>query len=356
MIILMIADTQYYNIKSGNLNLSMDTICNSFDLQISDRWAGEVLPPIQPFDKCQIFINDQKIIDGYIGQFKPRITGNENTITVSGRDSSGDLVDCCVIHKTNEWLGLTLDRIVTEICKPFGIKVSVNTDVGAPIAQFRLEQSMTAFEAITKLCSLRGVLAISDGNDGVLITRASDNFAPDILQEGINIDLANAVYDASTRFSQYIVKGQAQSDDESAFGGGAAFSGVGKVTDANVPRYRPTILVESAPVNNGTCQTVAKWMLAQHVGKSQTFTVTVKGYFKLDGNVWKINELVHLSSKHMQVEDDLLISQVQFQLTDKGEFTQLTLVPKGAYVVIPDLELEKPKGGGTENAFPPGGA
>jgi prophage tail gpP-like protein len=342
MISVVIDGLQFFHTTRSAVTVSMDTVANVLSMEISDRWAqGNLQRQIKPYDPCQVFIGANKIIDGYIDKVTPRITPTENTITLSARDKTGDLVDCAAVHSVGQWNGLTLDKIIKDICQPFGINVTVATDVGAPIPYFRLDQSMTAFEAINKLCSLRSILPLADDKGGIILTLASDDVINYQLIQGFNIIEGTATYDGSERFSEYIIKGQALTSE--GLTGEISFSGVGKVTDLNVPRYRPTVIVESAPVNNGTCQQIAKWELAKRRGKSQNFKIKIKGLLQDDGSLWPINKQVFLSSNYLGVNANMLIAAIDYSSDNSGDFTTFTLTPKEAYTIIPDLTLEKPK-------------
>jgi prophage tail gpP-like protein len=344
MIIVLIGGLQFFHDKSCRIFRSMDTVCGTFELNISDRWAAaNLMRQILPNDPCQIYIDSNKVIDGYIDSVKPQLLETGNLINISGRDKTGDLVDCAVVHKTGEWNGLKLDRIIKEICAPFKIEVTVDKeiDVGDAIPFFRIEQGMTAFEAIEKLCSLRGFMAVANSSGGIVITRASDDVIGYQFVEGVNIIEASANYDASQRFSTYTVTSQAQTM-EGLFGA-VAFSSSATVTDNNITRYRPTVIVEGSPINTKTCQQMAKWQLAKHIGKSRSFQVRKQGLLQDDGSLWPINKNVHLRSSYLGIDEQFLITSVENKVDDQGESTMLTLVPKDAYLIIPELKLEKQK-------------
>lgn len=329
--------------KTAKLTRSMDSICRVIDLTVSDRWAiNKMDSQIKPNDTFQGFIGDIKVLDGYIDRISPSFNKDGESITIQARDKSADLIDCSAEHRTGEWIGLKIDRIAKDICAKFNVKLTVNADIGAALPFFRIEQGMKAFEAIQKICSLRGVMPISDDNGGIILTQASNEKIKSQLIEGTNIKEGSAVYDATERYSKYTVKAQAD-DTQNIFESGG-FDISGTVTDDNITRYRPIVIVEGAPINAGTCQTVAKWQLAKARGKSRTYTIKIKDLLQESGELWPINKLVHLKSPRLIVDEDLLISNVISTVDDSGQFTELTLVPKASYVVIPELKLEADAG------------
>ncbi len=40
-----------------------------------------------------------------------------------GRDKTGDLVDCSVVHSSGKWKGVRLEQVAADVCRPFGITV-----------------------------------------------------------------------------------------------------------------------------------------------------------------------------------------------------------------------------------------
>lgn len=351
MITITINGIKFGGWKTAKITRSMDSICRVIDLTVTDRWAvNKMMAQIKPNDTFQGFIGDIKVLDGYIDRFSPSFNINGESITLQARDKSADLIDCSAEHRTGEWIGLKIDRIARDICNKFGIKLTVDShvDIGAGLPFFRIEQGMKAFEAIQKICSLRGVMPISDDAGGIILTQASTTKIQSQLVEGINIKEATATYDATERYSKYTVKAQAD-DTQNIFENGG-FDISGTVTDENIKRYRPIVIVEGAPIDAGTCQTVAKWELAKARGKSRNYSITVKDLLQESGELWPINKLVHLKSERLAVDEDLLISNVVSNVDSTGQFTELTLVPREAYVVIPQLKLES-----DANASPFGG-
>lgn len=339
MITIKINGVQFGGWKTAKLTRSMDAICRVVDLTVSDRWtASQVAIQIKPNDRFEGFIKENKVLDGFIDKVSPSFNSTGHSITIQARDRSADLVDCSAEHATGEWINLKIDRIAKDICNKFSINLTVNADVGAPLPFFRIEQGTKAFEALQKICSLRGVMPISDDNGGIVLTRAATEKIKSQLIEGINIEEGSASYDVTERYSKYVVKAQAD-DTENIFESGG-FDISGTVTDDNVKRYRPIVIVEGAPIDSGVCQTVAKWELAKARGKSRNYTIKLKNLVQDSGELWPINKLIHLKSQRLIVNDDLLISNVVNTSDETGDFTELTLVPKEAYVVIPELKLE----------------
>lgn len=347
-IVLKIDGKSYVGWKSIDATISMENLSGQFSVEISDNIANgnkpvRALPTIRPGLECEVYINDQVIITGYIDKVMPVISAENHTIVVQGRDKTGDLVDCSMTESTNQYLGLKIDQITKRICSPFGIPVKLGdgADAGAIFDNFLIEQGSTCFEAIQKLCYMRQLLAISDGRGGLLLTKSGTEKITTGLFQGVNIKQGEASYDFSERFSYYICKGQKQGDDNSTPETVANNSGA--YTDEVVPRYRPLLVIAEGQADISTCTKRAKWEGAIRRGKSRRFTITVNGWSLGAESIWEINKLVQLKSELLGVDDTLLISQVNFKLDNNGEITVLTLTSPESFTIDGRAATDKVK-------------
>ena len=136
---------------SVQVTRQMDAIAGTFSLALADKWIGGAQAlPIAAGMACQILIGGEQVIDGYIDQVRPSFSATAHGISVTGRDRSADLVDCAAIHSPGQWLNCTVLQLAQALASPFGVNVTAEGDVGAPIASFKLEEGETAFEALDR--------------------------------------------------------------------------------------------------------------------------------------------------------------------------------------------------------------
>lgn len=107
-------------------------------------------------------------------------------VTVTGRDKTGDLLDCSA--KVGEHLGQRLEAIVAALAKPYGIGVSVITDTGAVFERFAPNVGDSVGECIERLCRQRGVLAWANGLGNVVIGRGTVGRPVATLRRGDNVE------------------------------------------------------------------------------------------------------------------------------------------------------------------------
>ena len=332
-ITLLINNRLYGGWISASVDLSLDNLAGTFNLVITNKWAGQQNPVvIQQGDACTLYIDNEIIITGYVDIVNIGFNANNMTIQLIGRDKTCDLIDCSAINGTGQYTNLKLEQIVTRLCEPFGIKVTADVDTGNPFETFNVEQGGAVYETIAKAINARQCIAISDGQGGVLITRAGNSLSPSGLIEGSNIKIGQASYDGTERFNQYLVKGQQQGSDTldvESIAGNLAIA-----TDSGVVRYRPLVIVADGQASKQDCVSRANWELNRRIGRSRRFDITVVGWQQENGDIWRLNQLVFVRSETLGVYDQLLICGINFSMDENGQITVLTVTSQDAYLTL----------------------
>lgn len=337
---LLINSTQYSGWKTVSIDTSIETLSGTFNLNLTSRTGQNIPVNIKPMDECSVAIDGNVLITGYVDIVNLAIDATTHTIQIVGRDKTSDLIDCSVINGTGQYKNLKLEQIVTRICEPFGISVTTDVTTGDPFVTFNIEQGSTAIEAIQKLCNARQCLAMSDGQGGVLITRAGNAQTGTPLIEGINIKSGTANYDYSQRFSQYVVKGQVQGLD--TLDVNSISGNMASAIDPGVIRYRPFVVVADGQANRSDCQKRAAWEYSTRKGRSRRFSISTNGWLEAlnQKELWRINRIVFVQSNALAVYDKLLIVGINYSLDESGETTTLSLTSADAYLTAPSLSVD----------------
>lgn len=353
-VILRINGRDFGGWKGVSVSRSIDQIAGGFNLRVTElnpddraRWL------IKRGDACKVLINGSTVITGHVDSAPISYTSDSHDLSVSGRDVTADLVDCSIEGPPTEWHNTGLARIAADICKPFGITISAETDLGAAFAKAKINEGDTAFQFIEGLCRKRAVLPVSYG-DGVLrFVRTGANRAADRLELGVNILKGSRSGDNRDRFSRYAVKGQGKGSDKlttADFVGPSAAA-----TDPGIKRYRPLVLIASGPIDAGYCQKRANWEATTRAGKSMRMEYTVVGWLQSNGQPWPLNSLVTVRDKFLGAEGKtMLISAIENTLDESGRLTRLTCVPPGAYELMVEPEVGKGDKGDWLNGVPEG--
>jgi prophage tail gpP-like protein len=334
---------RYGGWKSVRVTRSIESLAGSFDLDVSDRWDGQTDPwPIAEWDACRVELAGQTVIDGYITKRRLSASASARTLGYSGKDRAAALVKCSLLVAAgasvtgHKWTYRNLDvaQFAAEIAKPHGIKVSVQ-----PGLELKKDPSLvahpgeTAFEAIRRAAGSAGVLAVSDGAGGIVITRAGSTRAA-ALVEGFNIKAASIDFDTEDRFHRYLISSQPPGTDE-AFGESCQVQA--ESTDDDVPLASHVLLIRpDKGYSTADARRRADWEARIRAARSETVTITVQGWRQPNGTLWPLNALTHVSApRAIGVDGEMLISQVEYSIGAEGTETQLHLVRPDAFTPEP---------------------
>lgn len=322
---------------------SLNAIAGKFELATTDRWSQQSRPwVIQPGDTCELKIANQVLITGYVDSVETGIDASQRTIAISGRDKTGDFVDCSAFHTPGEYRNKTLKQIAEILAGPFGISVKIEGSLGAPFPKFVIDPGETAFQALERAARLRGLLLFNNGQGSVVIGKTAASKATTGLQQGENILEARSSFTMNERFSEYVVLGQLTMPDTELLPEQKVHI-QGKATDKGISRYRPLVIRAEGPCTNAQAKVRAQWEATVRAARAAKFEVTTVGWKKADGSLWTINELVELKSEWLGVDMTLLCSEIRYQYGDRGEITSLTLERPDAYEPVDGLEKKKGK-------------
>lgn len=324
----------------------IETAAGAFTLELTERWPGEPQRrAIATGAVCTLAVGETVVITGHVDDVSYGFDGASHRVTVRGRDRAGDLVDCSVVDDPKSWRDRTVAQIAADLARPFGVSVTaaLATD---PLREFTVQEGETAWEAIERACRLRGLLAISDGRGGLLLTRAGEERADAVLEQGRTLLSASADHSLRDRHSLYLVKGQQPGGDW--LDGDEAAGPAGSADDPDVPRYRPLLILAEDQGDRATLRDRARWEAAIRAGRGQRARVTVQGWRQggAVGPLWQPNSLVRLVSDWLAIDRELLIAAVTFRLADRsGTVTDLDLARPEAFLPEP-LAASGGAGGG----------
>lgn len=347
---LLINDVRYGGWKDIDIQRGIEQISGAFRLEVTERWPEQAEPrPIKPGDQCQVLIDGVTVITGYVDECSPgrEAAGDRgNTwFAVSGRDKTGDLVDCSAIYQTGQWKGQSLARIARDICAPFGIEVVVDAlaaeKTNKVIPSHKIEEGETAFDCIERASRWVGVLLIADGLGNLVITLPGSVPAQTALISGENIKREEGRFSWAERFSQYIVKGQTR--EKANVKATAA--------DAVVSRYRPLIVMAEDQPHGPSGQARADWEMTTRAGRANRATVTVQSWRQGgdSGELWTPGLRVLVQSDYLRVDAQMMIVSVSYVLSEsEGCVARLEICdPRGydklAGLNVPELEANKGK-------------
>ncbi|WP_228723039.1 phage baseplate assembly protein [Limnobaculum xujianqingii] len=315
---------------------SIEELSGQFSLGLT-RTRTDKDVPLKEGQPCRVEINGQVVISGYIDTMDRTIDAETRTIVAEGRDKTGDLVDCAARYKSGQWRNASLETIARDLCQPFGVSVvwSVTTQTAAkPFRVWKVEPGETVFENLAKAARHRGVMVNSNAAGDLIFTTAGTERL-EVLRFGENIKYINMRSSWSERFSDYIVLGSSTAgglwgDEQTAH----QSTGVRvDMTDTEITRYRPTVIVADSNQNSDESRSRADWERRRAMAHGQPVVVEVVDWFTRDKALWMPNRLVVLDvPDEGYTERELLIVQMELSLTnDGGTTTKLTLMPAAGF-------------------------
>lgn len=337
-IILILGDAAYLGWTELSVERGIDSLCGAFSLTLTAR-EGTGLPafPIAAGAPCQVMLNGQPLITGYVDRRNRRLDKDAIGLTVSGRDKACDLVDCSAMNSPGSWTGASLETIARALAAPFGIELTFASSTGKPLSKFAIQPGETAFAAIERLCRYRALIAFSDGNGGVTIGNPDSGRRSGAVIEGDNLLSFEEDNDFSQRFSQYTVKGQASGSDTA---NGAAVSGLkGEASDPLVSRNRPQLIIGEEQSTAASLTIRAQWEAQTRAARAQRYTATVPGWQAGGGDIWQPGARAQVSVPSHGLAGDLLIERAVLRRSaEDGTTSELTLVPPEAWAQLAEAE------------------
>lgn len=342
MIELRVGGKRYGGFKSATISRSIEALSGAFALEVSERWAEQHEPwPIGDGDECKIVINGETLVTGFLDTREPHFDTSDAGVLLRGRDRAADIVDCSAMLDRWEFKNISALSLVQKLCEPYGVAVSLQAGLSlANVSlwkKFSIDPGDTVGSAIENVCRVAGILAVSDGSGGIVLTRAGTARVKTALVQGENMKAGRATFSKVDRFHDYAVLGSHKGTAH--INGHAAASIKGIATDEDVRAARTLIIRPEGNVTAAQATQRAQWEASVRVGRSISASVTVAGWTREGGKLWPINELVAVWSPRLNLNGDLLIVGADFSLThDGGKVTTLTLKPAGAFTPQPVIK------------------
>lgn len=328
-------DGEYYGgWKTVRVTRSIEQLAGTFDLEVSERWPGQpAATPIRPGRKCQLFLDGEPVITGYVDTVVPDFDAESHTIRVAGRDQTADLVDCSAVHKSGQWHNVKIDQLARDLIKPYGLKLVVEADVGSAFSSFNIQEGESVFECLERAARMKALLLTSNPSGDLVITRAGKIRVEDGLIEGVNFKGGRGEFSWKDRYSVYTVKGQSRlgEDGDSAHAAAAA-----TVKDDAITRHRPLIVLAESHSENTTLRDRAQWERNVRRGRSARASITVQGWTSPAGSVWQPNTLVSVTSPSLWLNNaEMLVVGCTYSLDDRsGTLTELAIAKPDAFQLL----------------------
>jgi prophage tail gpP-like protein len=316
---LVVNGSRYGFWESLSVSQSLDAISAGFSINTLAPQTTETLP-LKRGDACQLRVNQQTLISGFIDKKSIRHGISGTQWTFEGRDATGDLADCSIEGQV-QFQKQSLANIVQTLVKPYGISVDVETDGDFAHEAITLEANTSILEALKQMASARGVLLIPNGRGGLRITRNNFPNSAYGIKEGVNYIEGNFSEDGSQLYSEIKVLSQDKKQGKHS----------AIVKDSSVRRHRPLVIKTQQQGSQAEALRMAQWELATRRAKATQLSLSVAKWVKEDGTLWRVGERIPVDVPSLKVKGVYVVADASFAYGNDGSKVDLTLEEPVAY-------------------------
>lgn len=332
---------------------------SSFNLSVVEMsgknggWPGIKL---KPGDRVTISLAGTQVINGFIEVRQAVINARSHGVQVQGRSRTGDLVSSSAIIKPGYFKDYSFEAIARKAIQPFGVGLTLrNLPTGAerPFRMAQVFHGETVFQFLERLARQRGII-MTDDPSGNLVGGGLDPNAgvAAVLEEGRNIYEARVMIRDDMVASK--IEGYGQNSGSDSMWGAEASQIKALANNATMGRYKPLLIIAEDPVTKRDLQDRVDREQAQRIGTAVQCSVTVQGWHKPGGGLWKEGETLTIKAPSLFPNpggtQSLAVEQVTYaQDPTGGTTTTLDMVLPQAL----GMKFSAPQGG-APNVFEPG--
>ena len=127
---------------------------------------------VQPGDTVEVRVGEYTVLSGRIDRVSTTTAKGQKTLTISGRDDAGILLDCsCPIFNAQD---MDLKQIIDTIVKPLGIsKIRIDAAQTARTNKVQIEPGSRAWDALAQYAEANGLWPWLEP-DGTLVIGGPD--------------------------------------------------------------------------------------------------------------------------------------------------------------------------------------
>ncbi len=357
MLELVVNGVSYTDFTDIELGVSLTTLSGAFSFKAVAGGKSVITNafPIKQGDSCTVLVDGVTKLTGFVEIINVAYSSQEHSISIQGRDKTGDVIDATVGANFNFDSGITLERVISQSLETAGItgiEVINNAGTIRPFEAGELVQGSVG-DSLQEFFELyarkRQVLLTTDGLGNIVLARAEAILIQNttLLNElgGVknNIKAANVTYNDSERYNTYVIHSQG---NPSALnigglqGSDQLEAALSTATDATIRTSRTLNMLAENSSSNEECTERAIWQSNIDRVRSFTYEVTLAGHsIEQLGTDWILNRLIPVIDDFADVDATLLINDIVWRYSvTGGSTTALGLVEKDAYLV----ELSEP--------------
>lgn len=321
---LYVGGNIYKSWKASEIHLDLESLAHYAALECA--YTEEDGITIKNGEACQIKIDGELILTGYIDRTEHDLTHDSFSLGIEIRSKTSDLVDCSAGY--SQIKDRSALSIAEEICKPFGINVKWESERDPKQITWKIEPLDTCFDVLVMIaCECNLILTTNGEGDVIFADAGTENVGT--LTLGKELLSINVVDDWTERFSEYICVGDNQSYRDDWLGGEATTLKKGNVRttvkDEEINRYRPMMMMTDDVASGENTKEKAEFERDRAISLGKVITTRVRKWRILE-KIWNINKRLNINASPIIMAEDYLITSITLFLNpDDGYISEHTL-------------------------------
>jgi prophage tail gpP-like protein len=282
---------------------------------------------IRAGDECAIYLGGVLAVVGRITVRQVAYDANNHAVQIQGKGVTSYASESSIIDETGNFDDQTFEQLARKIIAPFGVGVKTIGKLNdTPFARLQIEPGEKLWDCLERLARPRGIIIGSDHLGNFLLIGEHRDPIDERLIEGVNILRCQAVISTEGIHSEYLVAGQSAASDDHH---GAEASQQRASVPGTAKRYSPLLTTAEQPVwSQGEIQDRARNESIWHEGAAGQAVITVQGWLRGNGDLWRVGRNVHIQSPMAMLDEVMTIQSATFnQDSGGGTTTALECVP-----------------------------
>jgi prophage tail gpP-like protein len=281
----------------------------------------------KPGDDCAIYLGGVLAIVGVILTRQVAYDGDNHQVQLQGNGQTWYASKSSIIDEKSNFDGMTFEQVARKVIAPFGVDAKViGTLESTPFKNLQVEPGELLWDFLERIARPKGIVIGSDHLGAFLLIGEHSVDVVDSLVEGDNIKSCQCVITVDSIHSEYWLRGQSQGTDDHA---GADASQQEARVAGTAKRYSPLLTTAEQPVwSQAELQDRARNEAVWHEGSVLSAYITVQGWFRRSGALWRAGESVSVKSPMALLDQVMSIQSVTYTQADgAGTTAVLECVP-----------------------------
>jgi len=333
--------------ESATVRRSIDSNAGVFRFR-SSATTGLKEYPVKAGDHVQILVNGIPKVTGFVDQVEATQNIDGHTISISGRDSTQDIIDSSVPDGVKSISGaISLTALCERVINALGASIPVDDQTGGAdiqfdnLNQFTSDSGRNAMQFLVDFARKKQVYLTPDGAGRLILFRPGGKKAETSLQHigdpSDNVKRYRVQFNQQNRFNKYKIRSQDNFgfDDDADYeteNGGTDRNG--EVIDDEIRASRYFELQAEESMDQKTTSNRAEEEANIRRALSSVYQCEVQGVAQGNGDLWDLGLVVQVNDPFAGMRGQFLIKEVEYSVSlGGGTTTGIVCVPQDAYTV-----------------------